>query len=89
MPHIFYIYMYIADFCASHMASLADVSAISATLGITSLRDHQKKVLEYVQAGMDCFVVLPTGSGKSLSYQLAPFLGSTGKLLVHFWSLVR
>ncbi|KQQ32386.1 recombinase RecQ [Duganella sp. Leaf126] len=38
--------------------------------GITALRDGQRKVIDSVLAGHDTLAVMPTGSGKSLCYQL-------------------
>jgi ATP-dependent DNA helicase RecQ len=38
--------------------------------GITSLRDGQRRVIDSVLAGRDTLAVMPTGSGKSLCYQL-------------------
>jgi ATP-dependent DNA helicase RecQ len=38
--------------------------------GFKALRPIQKDVVERVMAGRDALVVMPTGSGKSLCYQL-------------------
>ncbi|NYE60299.1 ATP-dependent DNA helicase RecQ [Duganella sp. 1224] len=38
--------------------------------GIESLRDGQRRVIDSVLAGRDTLAVMPTGSGKSLCYQL-------------------
>jgi ATP-dependent DNA helicase RecQ len=38
--------------------------------GIDSLRDGQRRVIDSVLAGRDTLAVMPTGSGKSLCYQL-------------------
>jgi ATP-dependent DNA helicase RecQ len=38
--------------------------------GIASLRDGQRRVIDSVLAGRDTLAVMPTGSGKSLCYQL-------------------
>ena len=40
---------------------------------IESLTKYQSKALFHVLNGEDTFVSLPTGHGKSLIYQLAPF----------------
>ena len=39
-----------------------------------SLRPHQRKVIEGYISGSDVFLVSGTGSGKSLCYEVAPFL---------------
>src|SRR4051812_36461491 len=38
--------------------------------GMEALRDGQRHVIESVLAGRDTLAVMPTGSGKSLCYQL-------------------
>jgi len=43
---------------------------LRTTFGHTEFRNPQKQVVEAVLAGQDCAVVLPTGRGKSLCYQL-------------------
>lgn len=47
-------------------------------LKIPSLSPHQEKALEIIKLKKDLFIILPTGSGKSLCFQLAPIV--TGKL---------
>jgi ATP-dependent DNA helicase RecQ len=42
--------------------------------GRTALRPHQQRIVERVLAGVDTLGVLPTGSGKSLTYQLPAML---------------
>ena len=44
------------------------------TFGLTELKDEQKQALFYLVSGHDVFVNLPTGFGKSLIYELAPFV---------------
>jgi len=47
---------------------------LTATLrrrfGLRAFRPHQREVCEAVIAGRDCLLVMPTGGGKSLCYQL-------------------
>jgi ATP-dependent DNA helicase RecQ len=47
---------------------IADV--LRKVFGIEALRDGQRLVIENVLAGRDTLAVMPTGSGKSLCYQL-------------------
>ena len=54
-------------------------SKVLDTLGITQLRPHQLMICEALERKQDFCVVLPTGSGKSLSFQIAPYLRSAGE----------
>ena len=38
--------------------------------GFTEYRPHQKEVVEHLIGGGDAFVLMPTGGGKSLCYQI-------------------
>ena len=38
------------------------------------LKDFQKSVIKSYASNKDCFCVAPTGSGKSLTFVLAPFI---------------
>ncbi len=60
----------------SRMASAA--GALSDTFGYSSFRQGQREIIEAVVAGRDCIGIMPTGAGKSLTYQLvARVLGGT------------
>ena len=45
---------------------------VASSLGYTSLKDEQLKVLSSFIAGNDVFAALPTGYGKSLCYACLP-----------------
>src|SRR5689334_22013082 len=63
-------------------SSMEDVLAtLVERFGISSLRPGQKDVISSVLAGRDTLAVMPTGSGKSLTYQL-PALCISGPTLV-------
>ena len=51
---------------------------LSATFGYGSFRPGQRGIIEAVVSGRDCIGIMPTGAGKSLTYQLvARVLGGT------------
>ena len=43
---------------------------LSSVYGYGAFRGHQAEVVEHVAAGGDAFVLMPTGGGKSLCYQI-------------------
>ena len=45
-------------------------SALKATFGYASFRPGQRAIIEAVMAGRDVVGIMPTGAGKSLTYQL-------------------
>ena len=50
------------------------LSALSEFYGYDSFRPSQREVIEHVLAGGDSLVLMPTGGGKSLCYQLPSIL---------------
>lgn len=49
--------------------------------GFDSFKGNQEKVVESIMNGEDCFVIMPTGAGKSLCYQL-PALIKEGTAII-------
>ena len=49
-------------------------AALRHHFAFPNFRSGQREALEYVLAGRDTLVVMPTGHGKSLIYQLAALL---------------
>ena len=43
-------------------------------LGVMAIRENQRKVVEAYLAGKDVLMVAPTGSGKSLVFQISPYV---------------
>ena len=55
--------------------------ALQDNFGFNKFKDEQEKIIESVLTGNDTFVIMPTGGGKSLCYQL-PALMSEGVAIV-------
>ncbi|BAZ93999.1 ATP-dependent DNA helicase RecQ [Thiohalobacter thiocyanaticus] len=52
------------------------------TFGYTDFRPHQQRIIEQLTVGEDAFVLMPTGGGKSLCYQIPALLRSGTALVV-------
>ncbi|EXB57582.1 Werner syndrome ATP-dependent helicase-like protein [Morus notabilis] len=58
--------------------------------GFSSFRPYQKEVIEKILEKRDCLVVMATGSGKSLCYQVPPLVvGKTGVIVSPLISLMQ
>ncbi len=57
------------------------LEVLTRTFGHTEFRDLQREIIEHVAAGGDALVLMPTGGGKSLCYQI-PALLRPGTALV-------
>ena len=73
------------------MATLAEAQHVLAhTFGYASFRPGQAEVIEAVLAGRDCIAVMPTGAGKSLTFQIpARILPGTVLVLSPLISLMK
>jgi len=57
------------------------IQALKTHFGFNTFRPYQEEIIRQVLSGEDCLAVLPTGSGKSLCYQL-PAVMSEGTALI-------
>jgi ATP-dependent DNA helicase RecQ len=57
------------------------LSILTTVYGYADFREQQREVIDHVMAGNNAFVLMPTGSGKSLCYQI-PALARPGIGLV-------
>ena len=65
------------------MHSLSDpITSLREHFGFDDFREGQRDVIESVLAGKDVIVVMPTGSGKSLCYQLPAMILEGATLVV-------
>jgi ATP-dependent DNA helicase RecQ len=67
------------DVAASLAARSHDIdAALRDTFGFSAFRAGQREIIEALLAGHDCVGIMPTGAGKSLTFQLAArLLGGT------------
>ncbi len=65
--------------------SVQDISGqtLQEVFGYSEFRPQQKEIVEALIAGQDAFVLMPTGGGKSLCYQI-PALHRAGVAIVVF-----
>ncbi|MBW2355466.1 MAG: DNA helicase RecQ [Deltaproteobacteria bacterium] len=52
------------------------LAALEKYFGYDAFRDHQQEIIETVLGGYDAFVLMPTGSGKSICYQVPAIVAS-------------
>src|SRR5215472_9757102 len=64
--------------------------ALESVYGYTTFRPGQREIIDAVLAGRDCIGVMPTGAGKSLTFQVpAKLLGGTVLVLSPLISLMK
>ncbi|XP_011080608.1 uncharacterized protein LOC105163818 [Sesamum indicum] len=57
-------------------------SSLKEYFGFSKFRPYQKEIVENILQGKDCLVVMATGSGKSLCYQVPPLIAQKTAVVV-------
>src|ERR1700761_3509628 len=56
--------------------------ALKEHFGFDKFKGNQEKIIQSILAGKDTFVIMPTGGGKSLCYQLPAILSEGTAIIV-------
>ncbi|XP_073274069.1 uncharacterized protein [Primulina huaijiensis] len=57
-------------------------STLKKYFGFSKFRPYQKEIVEQILEGRDCLVVMATGSGKSLCYQVPPLVAKKTSVVI-------
>src|SRR3979411_3486795 len=58
------------------------LSMLNSVFGLPGFRGEQEEIVRHVTDGGNCLVLMPTGGGKSLCYQLPSLLREGGGVVV-------
>jgi ATP-dependent DNA helicase RecQ len=61
---------------------MTPLDALQSVFGYRDFREGQREIIEAALAGRDIFAVMPTGSGKSMCYQLPAIVGGGLTLVI-------
>src|SRR3954452_18412464 len=68
---------------ARHRDNVPDaLSVLNAVFGLPAFRGAQEEIVGHVTGGGNCLVLLPTGGGQSLCYQLPSLLRDGSAIVV-------
>ena len=69
-PETFYKYLYCGEDLLTTMEIATKESVLQEVFGYSSFRLNQGQIIDKVLSGKDTLVIMPTGGGKSLCYQV-------------------
>jgi ATP-dependent DNA helicase RecQ len=79
-----------AELCLPASAPADPLHVLKTQFGFSAFRPGQREIIEAVLGGRDCVGIMPTGAGKSLTYQLpARMLGGTALVVSPLISLMK
>lgn len=58
------------------------LETLKGRFGFDTFREHQKEIIHHVMEGRDALVIMPTGGGKSICYQLPAILSDGFSLVI-------
>lgn len=81
MQNVSYTYIISNFYNTATLQLNTPLDILETTFGYTSFRDQQQAIIEHIISGQDALVLMPTGGGKSLCYQI-PAIARNGLAIV-------